>query len=275
MRENILKKKLAEDKTLLGMGVFTGSPVIIEMIGYSGFDFIFLETEHTAVPVATELRTLITTANSAGLGTVVRVKENDEVMIRQAFEFGADAVVVPHCRTAEDVRKMIAAAKFPPIGIRGACSDVRASHYACDADYNYQEYIRRSNEDTMCVALAEDPEFFDNMEEILSVPGLDAVNLGPSDLSLALGNPDCYNMDMPEVKCRFEKLYKAAKEHNIPLMGPIAPPNYDRLKQMQANGLRFAILRNDITNFRNTLKGIVDNVVTPIRNEEQAANAGK
>ncbi len=214
MRENLIRRKLEEGKTLMGMGVFTGSPVIIEMIGYSGFDFIFLETEHTAVPIATELRNLITAANSAGLGVICRVKYNDEVMIRQAFEFGADAVVVPHCRTAEDVRKMIRAAKFPPLGVRGAASDVRAAHYGCDADFNYQEFLKKTNEDTLCIALAEDPEFFDNMEEILSVPGLSAVSLGPSDLSLALGNPDTYNLDMPEVKVRFEKLYQAAREWN-------------------------------------------------------------
>lgn len=269
MRENLIRRKLEEGKTLMGMGVFTGSPVIIEMIGYSGFDFIFLETEHTAVPIATELRNLITAANSAGLGVICRVKYNDEVMIRQAFEFGADAVVVPHCRTAEDVRKMIRAAKFPPLGVRGAASDVRAAHYGCDADFNYQEFLKKTNEDTLCIALAEDPEFFDNMEEILSVPGLSAVSLGPSDLSLALGNPDTYNLDMPEVKVRFEKLYQAARERNIPIMGPIAPPTYERLKQMKEQGLRLAILRNDITNFRNTLKGIVDHVVTPVRLEEE------
>ena len=270
MRENIIKKKLAEGKTLMGMGVFTGSPTIIEMIGYSGFDFIFLETEHTPVPIARELQTLITVANSAGLGVICRVKYNDEVMIRQAFEFGADAVVVPHCRTAEDVRKMIRAAKFPPEGIRGAASDVRAAHYGCGKDFNYREFLKKTNEDTLCIALAEDPEFFDNMDEILSVPGLAAVSLGPSDLSLALGNPDTYNLDMPEVRVRFEKLYKAARERGIPIMGPIAPPTYERLKQMTEQGLRIAILRNDITNFRNTLNGIVENVIVPIREEEAA-----
>lgn len=268
MRENIIKRKLAEGKTLMGMGVFTGSPTIIEMIGYCGFDFIFLETEHTPVPIARELQTLITAANSSGLGVICRVKYNDEVMIRQAFEFGADAVVVPHCRTAEDVRKMVRAAKFPPLGVRGAASDVRCAHYGCDPDFNYQDFLKKSNEDSLCIALAEDPEFFDNMEEILAVPGLSAVSLGPSDLSLALGNPDTYNLDMPEVRVRFEKLYRAAKERNIPIMGPIAPPTYERLKQMTDQGLRIAILRNDITNFRNTLKGIIDQVVTPIRKEE-------
>lgn len=268
MRENIIKKKLAEGKTLCGMGVFSQSAAVIEMIGYCGFDFIFLETEHTPVPVASELRDWIAIANEAGLGVVCRVKANDEVMIRQAFEFGADAVVVPHCRTAEDVRQMVRAAKFPPYGVRGACSDVRAAHYGCDEDYNYQDFIKWSNENTLCVALAEDPEFFDNMEEILSVPGLDMVNLGPSDLSLALGKPDCYNLDMPEVKTRFEKLYKAAKEHGIPLMGPVAPPTYDRIKKMKENGLRMAILRNDITNFRNTLKDIYNNVVIPSREDD-------
>lgn len=268
MRENIIKKKLLQGKTLMGMGIFTGSPVIIEMIGYCGFDFVFIETEHTPVPVARELQNLIMAANSAGLGVICRVKYNDQVMIRQAFEFGADAIVVPHCRTADDVRAMVRAAKFPPLGIRGAASDVRAAHYCCDPDFNYKEFIEKTNEDTLCIALAEDPEFFENIDEILSVPGLSAVSLGPSDLSLALGNPNTYCLDLPEVNVRFEKLYTAVKQRNIPLVAPIAPPYLDNFRKMKANGMRMAILRSDVTNFRGVLKDIIKDVVDPIREEE-------
>ena len=67
-----------------------------------------------------ELQALIIAANESGMGTCVRVKYNDEVLIRTTAEFGADAVVVPHCRTAEDARKMVQAVRFPPYGVRGS-----------------------------------------------------------------------------------------------------------------------------------------------------------
>ena len=86
--------------------------------------------------------------------------------------------------------------------------------------------------------------------EILDVEGLGGVQLGPSDLALGLGIKETYNFDNPQVKSRFERLFKKAKEKGIPLMGPIAPPNLERAIEMAENGVRVMTLRNDVTNFK-------------------------
>ncbi len=265
MRVNRVKQMLDKGELVVGMGVFTGSPTIIEMIGYSGFDFVFIDTEHTPVTIDRELQTLIMTAQSVNMGAIVRVKFNDEVMIRTALEFGADAVVVPHCRTADDLRQMLSAAKFPPDGVRGSATDCRSACYGCEPDFDFKEYVRTSNENALIIPLAEDKEFFDNIDEILAVEGLAGVQLGPSDLALSLGIKETYQMDTPAVKERFELLYKKAKEKNIPLMGPIAPPTLERAQQMVANGVRVMTLRNDITNFKLLLKGMKDSVYNPLK----------
>ena len=172
MRENKMKQILDEGKLAVGMGIFTGSPIVVQMIGYSGFDFVFIDMEHTPVTIDRELQALIIAANESGMGTCVRVKYNDEVLIRTTAEFGADAVVVPHCRTAEDARKMVQAVRFPPYGVRGSATDCRSAGYGCYPDFNFGEYVEKCNRETLIIPLAEDPEFFDNMDEILDVEGL-------------------------------------------------------------------------------------------------------
>ena len=106
MRENKMKQILDEGKLAVGMGIFTGSPIVVQMIGYSGFDFVFIDMEHTPVTIDRELQALIIAANESGMGTCVRVKYNDEVLIRTTAEFGADAVVVPHCSHGLQKRRL-------------------------------------------------------------------------------------------------------------------------------------------------------------------------
>lgn len=267
MRENKIYNLLNSGKLAVGMGIFTGSPIIIQMIGFSGFDFVFIDMEHTPVTIDRDLQNLIIAANQSGLGTCVRVKYNDEVLIRTTAEFGADAVVVPHCRTAEDVKKMLRAVQFPPKGIRGSATDCRSAGYGCYPDFSFAEYVEKTNKETLVIPLAEDPEFFDNIDEILSVEGLGGVQLGPSDLALGLGIKKTYNFDNPEVKTRFEMLYKKAKEKGIPLMGPIAPPTLERAREMVNNGVRVMTLRNDVTNFKMLLAGLRKDVYLPLKEE--------
>ena len=265
MRENKMKQILDEGKLAVGMGIFTGSPIVVQMIGYSGFDFVFIDMEHTPVTIDRELQALIIAANESGMGTCVRVKYNDEVLIRTTAEFGADAVVVPHCRTSEDARKMVQAVRFPPYGVRGSATDCRSAGYGCYPDFNFGEYVEKCNRETLIIPLAEDPEFFDNMDEILDVEGLGGVQLGPSDLALGLGIKETYNFDNPQVKSRFERLFKKAKEKGIPLMGPIAPPNLERAIEMAENGVRVMTLRNDVTNFKMLLAGLRKDVYIPLK----------
>lgn len=273
MRENIIHEKLKKGELIVGMGIFTGDPVLIQMIGFCGYDFVFIDCEHTTTAIDTNLQSLIITANSVGMGTIVRVKINDEVMIRQAIEYGADGVVVPHCRNAEEARRMVQAAKFPPLGVRGSATDCRSAGYNCYPDFNFKEYVRKSNEETLIIPMAEDPEFFDNIDEILAVDGISAFLLGPSDLSLGLGIFETYNMENPEIKNRFQMLFQKAKEKGIPLMSPIAPPTLDKAKSMVENGVRIMTLRNDVTNFRLAIQGLKKNVYDPLKTEFENKSA--
>ena len=124
MRVNKLRKALAGDGPIFGMGYYSQSLAIMEIIGHSGFDFVFIDCEHTPLGIDAQLENIIRAADYAGLGTVVRVKGNDEHMIRNAFEFGADAVCVPHIRRAADAD---AGGAVSPSSRRGASAAPRAT----------------------------------------------------------------------------------------------------------------------------------------------------
>lgn len=265
MRENRIKNKLDNGEVLIGMGTFSGSQTLVEMMGIAGFDFVFIDTEHTPMFMNRELQNMIITANSVGMGTIARVKIKDDWMIRTCFEFGADGVVFPHCRCKADVEEAVSYSKFYPMGIRGSATDCRSAGYGVYPDFSFPEYVRRSNKETLVIPLAEDPEFYDNIDEILSVPGIGAVSIGPSDLALSLGILETYNMNIPEVKDRLELLFAKYKEANIPVMSPIAPPTAEKAMELADKGCRLLICRNDVSHFGNILKQYQNTVYKPFK----------
>lgn len=268
MRINKLKQLMDEGKAAAGMGLFSGDPVFLEIIGHCGLDFVFIDTEHTPFGQDRDLENLIRAADAVGISAVVRIAHNDEVAIRKCFEFGAAAVAVPHIKTAEDVRKMVEAVKFPPMGKRGVASDVRASNYCAAEDFDWAEYIRHSNENTMLIPMCEDPEFFDNIDEILEVPGISAILFGSTDLSMAMGIQKLYQIDNPQIRQKFEILSQKAGEKGIPLVCTIAPLTFEKAWEMAKQGVRILILKNDISNFKNMVQELAANIVKPLRQQK-------
>ena len=264
MRVNKLRRKLAGDKPIFGMAFYSQSLAIMEIIGHSGFDFVFIDCEHTPLGIDAQLENVLRAADYVGLGTVVRVKGNDEHMIRNALEFGADAVCVPHIRSAADAERAVSFAKFPPWGVRGAAGDVRSAHYAAGA-FDWKAYVEQSNKDSMIVPLAEDREFFDNIDEILAVKGVDMVNVGPLDLAMSLGLGALTRTDVPEVQTRFDMLLKKTGEKGIHVLCPALPTTLEQARKLAAGGAKAILLRNDLICVKTLCKQYIDDIAGPLR----------
>lgn len=264
MRVNKLRRKLAGDKPIFGMAFYSQSLAIMEIIGHSGFDFVFIDCEHTPLGIDAQLENVLRAADYAGLGTVVRVKGNDEHMVRNALEFGADAVCVPHVRCAADAERAVSYGKFPPWGVRGAAGDVRSSHYGAGA-FDWKAYVEQSNQDTLIVPLAEDREFFDNIDEILAVEGVDMVNIGPLDLAMSLGLGALPNTNVPEVKTRFDLLLQKASARGIHVLCPAIPTTLEQARTLAAAGAKAILLRNDLICVKNGCRQFIDEIATPLR----------
>ena len=261
MRVNKLRQKLSGAGPIFGMAFYSQSLAIMEIIGHSGLDFVFIDCEHTPLGVDAQLENVIRAADYSGLGTVVRVKGNDEHMIRNALEFGADAVCVPHIRNAADADQAVRCGKFPPWGIRGAAGDARSAHYGAGA-FDWKEYVEQSNKDTLIVPLAEDREFFDNIDEILAVKGVELVNVGPLDLAMSLGLP---SPTAPEVESRLDVLLKKAVQKGTHIMLPALPTTLEQARKLVAKGAKAINLRNDLICVKTICKQYIDDIAGPIR----------
>jgi len=269
MRENKFRIGLDQSEIMFGMGVFSANPAFVEILGYAGFDFVFLDSEHTPLAADHALENIVRAADASGISIVLRVKGNDEHMLRNALEMGVDAVCVPHVMDRVDAERATRAARFPPLGTRGASAEVRAARYGA-GDFDWATYVADANRKTVVIGLAEDKEFFENLDDILSVVGLDMINFGPSDLAMSLGHPQLYAMDAPGVRPAFERLMQGARRHRKAVMCPAAPPTLASVEALIAAGVTAITLRNDIVNFRSLCQDFMSRIARPIRERSAA-----
>lgn len=257
-----LKEKMAV-RPVFGMACFTGATCVIETIAMSGLDFIYLDLEHTNYTLSENFEKQIMAAKLHDIAVLVRVADDDEVTIRKVLEWGADGVVIPHCKTAEMTRRCVEAAKFSPMGRRGGESNVRAAGFGyCNFDWN--TYMAQQNRDTLVIPMDEDFEFTENIDEILSVPGVDAVNFGPVDYAVSRNLKVGYAMG-EEVHDAFKVLVEKATPKGIGRLGPAIPPTKENIEAAIADGYNMLILGNDMWHFQNALRSMMADRVNPLK----------
>ena len=173
------KAAMDSDRGALGPFMIGTDPAFVEAAGYAGYDFVLLDMEH-GTTTHQQLPHLIRAANVAGVCPVVRVPRGTDIWIDQALDVGAGAVMIPQIDTAEQARAAISAAKFSPVGTRGTCRFVRFGAVPGS------EYFSKA-QDTAVILQAEGKKAVENLDEILDVPGIDVLFVGPYDLSSSLG----------------------------------------------------------------------------------------
>ncbi len=263
-RDNPLKRALAEGRVVCGVAVMSRSPILVEILGYTGFDFLFIDTEHVPIGSDMTLENLIRAAEASNIVPIVRVKENGEHYIRNALEAGAQGVVIPHVATKEDAEKAVKYARFPLRGIRGADPTVRSARYR-SANFNWGEFIRKSNEEAMVIPLLEDKEFLPNLEAILSVDGIDALSFGPTDYALSCGLDLLYDYNHPKLVEAFDAIIEGAKRKGLPVLSTVNPPTVEQSNKLKERGVRFQIFGVDIALISATFHALMQDVVSKVK----------
>jgi 4-hydroxy-2-oxoheptanedioate aldolase len=192
---------------LLGMFTRMGCGDIIEIAGFNGIDFVLIDTEHGPAD-GTDVRDMVRAAECAGLAPVVRPYANDPKLILRALDVGAVGIMVPHIQNRKDAEDVVRAVKFWPDGERSKCPLTRASRFTGD---HWEEYRATANEETAVILLLEDEEALVNVEEIASVPGVDVLFVGASDLADSLGT----NADDPRVHNAIANAIRVARSKGI------------------------------------------------------------
>jgi 4-hydroxy-2-oxoheptanedioate aldolase len=258
MFNNTLKEKMKKGP-VFGMTIYSGAPAVVEALGHFGYDFAFIDAEHSPMAV-TDLRELILAARIAGVSPLVRVTRPDEIEIRKALEMGAEGVIVPHVKNKADMEACVRGAKFPPVGRRGYDSTVRSAGYGY-ANYNASEYIEHSNETELVIPMAEDYEFMDNIDEIMGVEGVDAINFGPADFALSKNIRIFYDMHQVDVQNAMKEIAEYTKSKNMGLMAPAVPPTVENVQTLIDRGVNMLIMGNDMLHYQIALHNIKNNVI--------------
>lgn len=181
-----MKAKLLAGEPAFGVSVMIPSPQIVEMIGAFGFDWVLLDCEHGALTLES-VELMAMAAEARGMSAIARPATKSPEHILQVLDRGVMGVQVPHVATLADARAVVEAVKYHPSGKRGLAAGTRAAMY--DAHGTLADYVRAANEGTLIAIQLEEPEAIANLDQLLTVEGIDVFFVGPSDLSQAMGHP--------------------------------------------------------------------------------------
>ena len=204
LKQNPVKQALREGKTVFGVYIGIPSPTMVELAGHAGFDFVRIDVSHNGYDLPTVVH-MIRAAEAAGIVPMVRV-DCDPCLITNLLEAGAMGLIVPDVATRAKALAVVQAAHFAPLGERGTYSAARVMGYGT---VTADEYTRWSNEELLLGVQIESKEAVGNLEETLSLPGIDMVGSGRGDLANALGLTGQKNH--PDVLALEEKIFAAAR----------------------------------------------------------------
>lgn len=181
-------------------------PWIAEVVGKLGFDVVWLDMEHRAFGYDV-IDQLSLACRSTGIDLMVRVLKNGYSTPMRVLEFGANGLMIPHCRSAHEARQWVEWSRFPPLGKRGFDNAGAAADYTLADPI---EYIQRSNAETFLAFQIEDREAVECVEEIATVPGVDVLFVGPADLTMSYGVP--MQFDHPLICQAVDRVARAAAQ---------------------------------------------------------------
>src|SRR5512139_484196 len=201
------RQRLKDREALVGTIVSLGSPEVAEVLSAAGFDWLFIDAEHSPLDALAIQRIVIGAGSTPCL---VRLARGDELSIKKALDVGAAGIIAPLINSAEQAAEVVRHAKYAPLGTRGVGVG-RAHGYG----FTFQEYVSSANDETMVVVQAEHIDAVNNMEAIAQVPGVDAVLVGPYDLSASLGHLG--EVTHPAVVAAIEHVTQVCRAAHMPL----------------------------------------------------------
>ena len=201
------RQRLKDHEALFGTIVSLASPEVAEVLSAAGFDWLFIDAEHSPLDVLTIQRIL---QGAGSTPCLVRLARGDEVSIKKALDVGATGIIAPLINSADQAAEVVRHAKYAPLGTRGVGVG-RAHGYG----FAFEEYVSRANDETVVVVQAEHIEAVNNIEAIGRVPGVDAVLVGPYDLSASLGRLG--EVTHPDVVSAIERVTQVCQGANMPL----------------------------------------------------------
>ena len=239
---------LLDNKTVpVGMQCFTGNHSLIEVLAATGFDYVWLDSEHSAIDPRA-LEDTMRTCEAAGIIPLVRIPEpTDGTAARRALEAGAEGVIVPMVRSAAQVQGIVDALTFPPAGVRGLCPGLRVPGYSVTA---FNGYMRDSDADLLIIPMIETVEALENIEEICALEQVRLLVFAAGELAFAMGEGPAMHSST-KVQDAQKTVQAAAQRHGVALIGgPMLDPTAAGCTKALDDGISVLCLGLDVLAFR-------------------------
>ena len=249
LKEVIKKKGFA-----IGSWINSASPVVAEEMSYSGFDFLTIDAEHSSVDTyQTQLLVQAIEAGNPKCSPLVRVPTKDPLIINKYMDLGAAGVIAPLVMNAKEARNIVRSVKYPPEGSRGV-GFARSNMYGVDID---NSILNDNSKSFVCIQI-EHIRAVNNLNSLLKVKGLDAVMIGPYDLSASMGIPgDLTNKKLLKVQ---KKILRACQNHKIFSGIHVVKPSIEEAINRIQEGHQFVAFSLDITIISEISKKILNKI---------------
>ena len=203
--ENTLKQKMTSGSKPIGIFADACSPYVVECIGKAGFDFVIIDNEHSPVEAETSAE-LIRAAELSGITPLCRVREISRPAVLKLLDVGAQGLIVPNVKTADEVKALVSYCKYSPIGNRGYCPS-RKDGWGYDINMTVADSMAYHNSRVMLLPQCETVEALGSIEEIAAIEGVDGIFIGPFDLSISMGIPGQFSA--PEFQSALRRIIDA------------------------------------------------------------------
>jgi 2-keto-3-deoxy-L-rhamnonate aldolase RhmA len=239
--KNTTKHLLQEGKQTCGLWLTSGSDTVAEAMAQVGFDWLCIDTEHGNGDFR-ETRAQLQGIGTSATTPIIRPAVNDFTAIKKMLDLGAQGLVLPWVNSREEAEYAVRACQYPPDGIRGFAGQIRADRFGADP-----AYLHTANAELLIAVQIETREAVQNIEEIVKVPGVDVIFIGPWDLSFSLGCP--LDFEHPDHRAAMQRVEKTAKAAGK-VLGTVTSDlrdlakYYERGYQFVAIGVEMGLLLN-------------------------------
>jgi 4-hydroxy-2-oxoheptanedioate aldolase len=251
LKKNRVKELWREEKAAVGVWMVLGSPITAEILANMGFDWVVVDTEHGSIDIGTT-QSMIQAVSYTSAVPMVRVPWNHPMPIKRALDAGAYGLVIPMVNSREEAVQAVQATRYPPLGER-SYGGPRARLYGG------VDYFEQANEEIALILQIEHIDAVNHADEILSVEGVDAFFIGPSDLAISMGLKPGLDQADSRHRDAINRALEAGKRHGV--AGGIHVGSAEAANERIVQGFRFVGLSSDEGFIRNAASSALGKLV--------------
>jgi 4-hydroxy-2-oxoheptanedioate aldolase len=234
MRPNVLREAWSRGRPTLGGWLTIASAFSAEIMAHAGFDWVCIDMQHGVIDYQ-QMVAMLQAVSSTEVTPLVRVPWNEPGIIGKTLDAGARGVIIPMVNSVSEAERAVSACRYAPAGAR-SYGPLRAAYYAGS------DYYEHANADVLCIVMIETKEAVARVDDILAVPGIDAVYIGPADLSITFGLPPAPAQDAAIFNDALARVLESCHTHRVV---PGIAGNQITAPVRVAQGFRFVEVASD------------------------------